>query len=140
MLYILDTNICQMVMEQRPLITDRLTRARENADTVATTIISFDEAVSGWLPLCHDGKRLAKRAWAYEQLFETFSYYRRQLVLPFTPEAAAQLGTLKKNLQHAGLGDLSIAAIALSLGGVVVTQNIVDFQRIPALQIEDWTI
>ncbi len=139
MLYILDTNICQMVMEQRPLITDRLTRARENADTVATTIISFDEAVSGWLPLCHDGKRLAKRAWAYEQLLETFSYYRRQLVLPFTPEAAAQLGTLKKSLQHVGLCDLSIAAIALSLNGIVVTQNVVDFQRIPGLQIEDWT-
>jgi tRNA(fMet)-specific endonuclease VapC len=139
MLYILDTHICQLAMAKHTLITERIARADGEADTIATTIISFDESVSGWLPICHDGKRLARRAWAYEQLLETFIYYRGQLVLPFTPEAASLLATLKKSFQHIGLGDLSIAAVALSLDGIVVTQNFVDFQRVPGLQIEDWT-
>ncbi len=139
MLYILDTNICQMAMEQRPRIIERIALANEATDTVATTIISFDEAVTGWLPLCHDGKRLAKRTWAYAQLLVTFEYYRRQLVLPFTPEAATLLLRLKTCFQHIGIGDLSIAAIALSSKGIVVTQNVVDFARVPDLQVEDWT-
>lgn len=138
MLYLLDTNICQMAMAHRPYILERIARAQAD-DTVATTIISFDEAVAGWLPLCHDGKHLAKRAWAYEQLQITFEYYRRQLVLPFTADAAALLVGLKKRFQHIGIGDLSIAAIALTVNGIVVTQNVTDFVRIPDLQIEDWT-
>ena len=31
------------------------------------------------------------------------------------------------------------AAIALSVSGVLVTRDIVNFQRVPNLQIEDWT-
>jgi tRNA(fMet)-specific endonuclease VapC len=69
----------------------------------------------------------------------TFEFYCRQLVLPFTPEAAALLVALKTSFQHIGINDLSIAAIALSYNGVVVTQNVVDFARIPDLQVEDWT-
>jgi len=38
-----------------------------------------------------------------------------------------------------GVNDLAIAAIALSVSGVLVTRDIVDFQRVPNLQIEDWT-
>ena len=139
MLYVLDTNICQLALAKHNLILERLARADAETDTIATTIISLDEAVSGWLPLCHDGKRLDKRAWAYGQLLETFTFYRRQLVLPFTPEAAALLARLKKNFQHIGLGDLSIAAIALSVNATVVTRNVVDFERVPDLRIEDWT-
>jgi predicted nucleic acid-binding protein len=39
-----------------------------------------------------------------------------------------------------GTNDLAIAAIALSVGGVPVTRNTVDFQHVPNLVVEDWTI
>jgi len=38
-----------------------------------------------------------------------------------------------------GDNDLAIADITLSVSGILVTQNIVDFQRVPNLSLEDWT-
>ncbi|MEK6287996.1 MAG: hypothetical protein AABO57_19935 [Acidobacteriota bacterium] len=34
---------------------------------------------------------------------------------------------------------ITIAAITLSVNGILVTRNVVDFERIPALRVEDWT-
>lgn len=54
MLYILDTNICRQAVEKREIISERIVRAAANDNTIATTIISFDESVSGWLPRLDD--------------------------------------------------------------------------------------
>ena len=38
-----------------------------------------------------------------------------------------------------GKMDLRIASIALSKGLTVMTRNLVDFEQIPGLNVEDWT-
>ncbi|WP_363318236.1 hypothetical protein [Nostoc sp. NMS4] len=39
-----------------------------------------------------------------------------------------------------GTQDLRIPAITLSVNGILVTRNRKDFEKIPNLRLEDWTI
>jgi tRNA(fMet)-specific endonuclease VapC len=53
-------------------------------------------------------------------------------ILQFEQLRAAKLGVSKM--------DLRVAAVTLEAGGTVVTRNKRDFQRVPGLAIEDWSI
>jgi predicted nucleic acid-binding protein len=41
---------------------------------------------------------------------------------------------------YAGGNDLMIPAIALTHGLTLVTHNCVEFERVPGLQVEDWSV
>jgi len=58
---------------------------------------------------------------------------------PFNDQAAAEFIRLKASVKQVGTQDLKIAAIVLSVRGVLVTRNQRDFVCIPGLAIEDWT-
>ncbi|MCI3131813.1 type II toxin-antitoxin system VapC family toxin [Phenylobacterium aquaticum] len=63
-------------------------------------------------------------------------------VLPLEPPADEAYGRIRADLEARGLpiggNDLLIAAHALSLGHVVVTDNEREFARIPGLTVENW--
>lgn len=61
------------------------------------------------------------------------------ICLPFDSTAAAIFDQLRQQHRRMGTNDLTIAAITLSVNGILVTRNVVDFERIPTLRIEDWT-
>lgn len=50
----------------------------------------------------------------------------------------AHLARLKPNAQPIGPYDLMLAAQALRLGAVLVTNNTAEFERVPSLAVEDW--
>ena len=64
-------------------------------------------------------------------------------ILPFTTEDAALCGSLRARLAMAGtpIGayDIMIAAQGIRRGLTVVTHNTGEFQRVPGIEIEDWT-
>ncbi|MER0238728.1 PIN domain-containing protein [Fulvimarina sp. MAC8] len=63
-------------------------------------------------------------------------------VLPFEPPADRIYGKIRADLRHNGTSigpnDLLIAAHALALDVVLVTDNENEFSRIPDLRIENW--
>ncbi len=60
--------------------------------------------------------------------------------LPYPESAIQRHDTLKALKLNIGKMDLRIAAITLEYNGILITRNLRDFQRVPGLTIEDWTV
>ena len=71
---------------------------------------------------------------------ETIEDYKRVNLLDFDKEAySCHMNFLRQKIRI-GSQDLRIAAIALSVDGIIVTRNYQDFAKVPNLKIEDWTV
>lgn len=108
------------------------------AEAVYTTVITLREQMRGRLAnldRAQEGPALVR---AYEQLQATLLYFCRVNVLPFTAAAAVSLADLRKQKVRISTQDLRIAAIVLSVNGILVTSNRRDFDQVPGLIIEDW--
>lgn len=137
-LYVMDTDIVGFAFQRHAKVLQRIQSLPED-DLIVTTIITFGEDLSGWLPGCRRAADGAARARAYARLQRGLDFYRRWPCLPFDSDAAAIFDDLRGQKLRIGTNDLAIAAITLSTGGVLLTRNAVDFERIPNLLFEDWT-
>lgn len=63
-------------------------------------------------------------------------------VLEWTPRASERFGTIKAHLEHEGTMiddmDIAIAAVAAAHEAVVVTANLVHFERVPGVTATHW--
>lgn len=70
------------------------------------------------------------------------NFASRLEVLPYDDRAAWQYGIIRAALEKQGtpigVNDLHIAGHARSLGLVIVTNNLREFDRIPGVSVENW--
>lgn len=129
--YLLDTNIVIYVIKQRPI--EVLEVFNANANRMAISVITLAELLHG----------AEKSSQAASNLSVVEDFCSRLQVLPYMPKAAQHYGAIRASLeiigQPIGVNDLHIAAHARSEGLVLVTNNVKEFARVPALQIENWT-
>ena len=128
--YLLDTNIVIYVIKRRP--PEVLHTFNQNASRMAISSITLAE-------LFHGAEKSARMA---DNLRVIEDFTSRLEVLPYTSKAAHHYGSIRAALesqgQTIGVNDLHIAAHARSEGLVLVTNNLKDFERVPALQTENW--
>ena len=109
-------------------------------DDVAVTIVSYEEQIRGWLaPLARNQSAVSLVA-GYRDLSDTMAIYCGLTVLPFDAVAAAEYERLRKLLPRLGTQDLKIASIALANNATLLTRNRRDFEKVPTLLLDDWTI
>jgi tRNA(fMet)-specific endonuclease VapC len=106
---------------------------------VATTIISYEEQMRGWMAYIARGKSTAQQLDAYQRLRRHLDNYRQIPVLDFDEAAANEFQHLQRVRIRIGTMDLKIAAIVLSRGAMLLSRNLVDFTKVPRLKVEDWT-
>ena len=138
-LYVLDTSVVGFAQQQHPTYQQHALSLPVRTP-ITTTIITVGEDLSGWLPACRRARTSAERVLAYWRLQRGQEFYRQMTCLPFDDVAANIFDQLNAQKIRIGTNDLAIAAITLSANGILVTRNIVDFQRVPNLMLEDWTI
>ncbi|MBL8363917.1 MAG: PIN domain-containing protein [Comamonas sp.] len=128
--YLLDTNIVSYVLKRRPI--EVLSLFNENASRMAISAITLSELFQG----AEKSSRVSDNLVAIED------FCSRLEVLPYGAKAAQYYGAIRAGLektgQPIGVNDLHIAAHARSEGLVVVTNNVGEFARVPALQVENW--
>ena len=130
--YLLDTNIVIYVIKRRPL--QALKMFNRNAGRMAISAITLAELQHGAEKSSNPAANLA----VVEDLCS------RLEVLPYGAKAAQHYGsiraTLEKQGQAIGVNDLHIAAHARSEGLTLVSNNLREFERVPALQFENWAL
>ena len=128
--YLLDTNIVIYVLKRRPI--EVLSIFNANADRMAISAITLSE-------LFHGAEKSNK---VNENLAVIEDFCSRLEVLPYGSKAAQHYGAIRAGLERLGkpigVNDLHIAAHARSEGLAVVTNNVGEFARVPALQVENW--
>ena len=142
MLVILDTNILSLLQQQAQPATDRIMAKLRMipANDQWTTVVTFQEQTKGWLAAIHHAHTEPQLLRGYQALFELLKSFRTLNVLPFDVSALAIFRDLKSQQLGVGTHDLRIAAIALARGAKVITQNLKDFEKVPGLLVEDWTV
>ncbi|MCL1470991.1 type II toxin-antitoxin system VapC family toxin [Argonema antarcticum] len=67
-------------------------------------------------------------------------FFKQVNVLEFNHDAYSCYTELLRQRIRIGTQDLRIAAIAISRNGILVTRNRRDFERVPGLVFEDWSV
>jgi tRNA(fMet)-specific endonuclease VapC len=112
-----------------------------SADLVfATTVITVEEQLRGWLAAIHRARKVHGQILYYTRLVGTVRYYNRWQILPFDEPAADRFEQLRKERIRIGTMDLKIAAIALEAGALLLSANLRDFEQVPGLRVENWLI
>ena len=106
----------------------------------ATTVVSYEEQLRGWLAMLAKARNMAQQIDAYRRLKKQLENYCRIVVLEFDEAAATIFQRLAKARSKVGVMDLKIAAIVLAHDATLLTRNSADFRRVPNLKFEDWTI
>jgi tRNA(fMet)-specific endonuclease VapC len=131
MKYLLDTNICIALIRQKPAaLIQRLTSLQPGDAGISSITLA---------ELFHGVEKSAQP----EQNMSALEQFLLPLDLAdFGQDAALVYGKIRADLERTGqlIGsmDILIAAHAVSLGAIMVTNNVQEFQRVKGLFVEDW--
>lgn len=114
-------------------------RMAESADQdFATTAITLEEQLRGWLAEINRFSDPEKQIPAYSEMTGLIEFFSFWTILPFDNSAASTFRNFRSQKNRAGSMDLKIASIAVSLDCVLLTANTRDFSSISGLRIENW--
>jgi tRNA(fMet)-specific endonuclease VapC len=130
LVYLLDTNILSDLIK-RPAGPVMRRIAAEGEETICTSIIAAGELRFG-----AEKKGSTSLTGKVDQILANIE------VLPLDVDADRDYAAIRNNLEKRGLAigpnDLLIAAHARSLGLILVTDNVREFERVPDLVVENW--
>jgi tRNA(fMet)-specific endonuclease VapC len=137
-MYVLDTDHIT-ALDRDPMFGAKLkARTERSNDRVATTIVTAEEQLRGWLAQVNLHRDPQKQIRAYGRLQNRLAFFAAWKVLPWDEPAADQFGKLRGQGVRIGTMDLKIASIVMTHNAILLTRNLVDFGKVPGLQVDNW--
>jgi tRNA(fMet)-specific endonuclease VapC len=133
LIYMLDTDICFYIIKRKPLrVLERLESMQP--DQLSMSAITFAELMNG----AKKSQRVEANVSRLNALGEILE------ICSFDQQAALAYGDVRSSLEKRGevIGphDLLIAAHALSLDRILVTNNEREFKRVEGLKVDNWVV
>lgn len=136
--YILDTDHVSLFQREHSMVMQRVNTT--DPQTIGVTIITLEEQLYGRLNRIRRATSAESLVSAYAKLRYTWDFFSTINLLDFSQDAGDCYAELVRQRIRVGTQDLKIAAIALSVTGIVVTRNQQDFGKVPGLKLADWTV
>lgn len=128
--YILDTNTCIYWLKGREEIRKKIEQVGTN--NLKMTIITLAELRYG----AYNSQKVQ------ENLKNINNFLKKVRVLLLNEDSVDRFGKIRVDLRRSGQiiddFDILIAAITLSNGGILVTNNTAHFERVEGLKVENW--
>ncbi len=136
--WVLDTDHVSLFQQNHPVLTQRINAV--NPEDIGVTLITLEEQFYGRLNSIRRANSPEKLISAYAKLSATWNYFATVNLLDFDLDASNCFSELLRQKIRIGTQDLRIAAVVMSKNDILVTRNRRDFERVPGLRFEDWTI
>ena len=134
MKYVLDTNAVSALMRGDEAILERLRRTERTDVGLPAPVLAEIAYGIERLPRSRRKRFLSNQ---YDIILATMN---RQ---PWTDETSLHFGKIKAALEKSGRTiedfDAAIAAHALAVNAILVTNNLAQMTRVPGLVVEDWS-
>lgn len=136
-IYIFDTDHLSLYGRANPYLIAKL---QTTQIPLKTTVINVEEQLRGRLAQISEIKDGHNQSAAYQLLTDTILMLSEFDVLQYDAQAREIYQSLKAQRIRVGTQDMRIASIVISHNGILLTRNRRDFEKIPNLLIEDWTV
>jgi tRNA(fMet)-specific endonuclease VapC len=136
-IHIFDTDHLSLYGRANPSLIARL---QETKLKLMITVINVEEQLRGRLAQISEIKEEENKPSAYQLLTNTILLLSEFDVLQYDDEAREIYQSLKLQRIRIGTQDLRIASIVIAHNGILLTRNRKDFEKVPMLMMEDWTL
>ena len=131
-MYLLDSNICIFLIRNKTLL------LRERIKMYSPSLLHL--SVITVAELEYGAAKSKNPVKEHQAVLDFVSPFK---IIDFKPNDAENFGLIRAYLEKKGtpIGpyDMEIAAQAMTNNLIVVTNNVVEFERVPWIKVEDWT-
>jgi tRNA(fMet)-specific endonuclease VapC len=108
-------------------------------EPVFVTIITYEEQTRGWLTYVAKANTPEKQVEAYRRLHRHIETFQAIPILDYDEHCARRFESLRRAGVRIGSMDLKIAAVAMVNDALLFSRNLVDFNKVAGLRVEDWS-
>ncbi|MFM9962338.1 MAG: type II toxin-antitoxin system VapC family toxin [Planctomycetaceae bacterium] len=137
-LYLFDTDLLTLYSKGHSCVCERA--SAHQSHELVTSVLTVEELLTGWYTVLRQAKNDQQLAVAYDGMTFSIEFLSQMRVISFSAKAAARFTVFRKARLKIKTMDLRIACVALEAGAKLVTRNRADFELVPGLELEDWTI